>query len=205
MKLIGFRRKQRSARPRRSQRRQGGFTLIELLVASFLAVFLIVALTGMLRAVWQQGKAAQRAAAAFPATSLLETQIRRDFTNARYFQLLPNGIRLGGFLTTEPSTGAPTFRHAVVSYEILPARGHSRLVRVEGEISETPRPPRAELLWVGAQQVQLIKLAEALQAGPAPPTRYRGMVTLPADLQVVIRDSSGGILCSTRVANNRET
>ena len=183
---------------------RGGFTLVEFLVASLLAVILMATLTGLLNAIWRQSKAAHRAASDYPATWLLEEQIRRDLANARYFELVPRGVRLGGFLTTGSPSGEPTFRHATVSYEVVSSSSNSRLVRVEQPMGSAVSPPRVELLWVGASAVNLIPLVEPLQSERTRvSTKYRDMAALPQDLLFVVREGRGGVVCSARITSHR--
>jgi len=169
----------------------GAFTLIELLAASLLAAMLMAVIVGLVRTTHAQSRAAQRALAANPATSILTDQIRRDFVNARYWAVLPDQVRLSGYIAHDLRTRRQTFRRAEVTYAVVSNRQGSWLVREETQIDEViGRRSQRDVVWHGVAGLDVAALDNSQfepAAGAAPP----GMTPVPSHLTVEIRGQSG--------------
>ena len=175
------------------------FTLIELLVSSLLAAMLMLAIVGLLRVTYAQGKAAELTLRRHPPTTLLIDQVRRDFANARHIEVQPQRVRLFGYIAQDRRTRRQTFRPAEVIYAIAPHRRGPTLVRQETQRSEfLGRRSRTDLLWFGAASIEVVRFddpdddASTEDSATSPP----GMTPMPARLLVAIYRPDGELLCS---------
>lgn len=168
------------------------FTLIELLASSILAAMLMIVIVGLVRTTHAQSRAARRAWEANPATSILADQIRRDFVNARHWEMRSNQVRLSGYLAQDLRTGKQTFRPAEVVYAIVTSRQSTWLLRQEAQFDEViGKRVRRDALWQGAAALEVVPGSDDAEfesaSGAAPP----GMTALPSRLLLAVRDPSG--------------
>lgn len=193
-----------------------GFTLIELMAAAALAVVLITALSGILAHLARQHRSAERAAAAFPDTSLLADQLRRDFGHAVELEVGPSRWRLVGPLAEDRATRLPTLRRAEVTYAVANWGGEPWLVRRVVDLSVPGQRPRFDPVWRGAAALAVVS-QDALNTLPAagPHAMAGGAVVAgvlgprplgppPARFEVVVLDAAGRPLLREAILHRPE-
>lgn len=191
-----------SCRKRERIPKTRGFTLVELLLASLLAVILLTAVGGLLRAVWRQERRTQQVVAMYPPTRFFSLQLQRDFTNARGLAVAPGHVRLVGFVSTDRTSLLPSLRPAEVIYRIAGSPQHRVLIRSERGLDELLATPKDEIAWVGAAAIDVLhsdlsEEAELTRLVSSVP----GVRPMPRQIKIVVRDADGAVICSENVVH----
>ena len=175
-----------------SHSRARGFTLIEVLVATVIGAILVVAVLGVLRNLMRKENMRQLA-----ITSILAEQLRRDFSNARYFRRTASGVEISGPVTRS-DTGGFLWAQGSVAFEIRrinSAEGQTDvLTRRDSSPREPPIRQAEELLWlgVGAIRVDSFVLDES-DLPILPQAKAQGWQPLASSFELSLFDEQGSL------------
>ncbi len=112
-------------------KRRFGFTLIEVVLACLLASILSVAALQVLRTTLVDSRKIATQRQLPSVTWLLREQMAIDIGNARGYRVTADSMILGGFLTSDRSTGARTQQLSIVTYRMIPHGNRNALERSE--------------------------------------------------------------------------
>lgn len=173
-----------------SNYRARGFTLIEVLVATVIGAILVVAVLGVLRNLLRKENMPQ-----LPISSILAEQLRRDFSNARYFRRTARGVEISGPVSRS-AAGDLLWTPGSVAFEVRRvSEGETGvLTRRDSSPSESRSRRAGELLWLGVGGIQVDSFVLDESDLPiSPQAKAQGWQPLASSFELSLYDDRGNL------------
>ena len=169
--------------------RSRGFTLIEVLVATVIGAILVVAVLGVLRTLLRKEDMPPPA-----ISSVLAEQLRRDFSNARYFRETVSGVEISG-PASQSVAGEALWTQGTVAFEVRRVSASESqagvLTRRDSPLNERQA---GELLWLGVGGIRVDSFVLDESDLPiSPEAKAQGWRPLASSFELSLFDDRGNL------------
>ncbi|MEM7557551.1 MAG: prepilin-type N-terminal cleavage/methylation domain-containing protein [Planctomycetota bacterium] len=166
-----------------------GFTMIEVLVATVIGTILVVAVLGVLRNLLRKESMPPPA-----ISSILAEQLRRDFSNAKYFRKTAGGVEISGPVS-QTVAGDALWTPGSVAFEVRRVgEGEGQTGVLTRRDSSSNERRAGELLWLGVGGIQVDSFVLDESDLPIPPqAKAEGWQPLASSFELSLFDDRGNL------------